>query len=177
MASPRRPSKGRWYTALVLLFALPLMFVVGGLWFLHVGLGDRSQAEPVAGWSQTTGWVVSFRTYLPSYTNTPTYPTLIAFRAGGHVVTFSAPGVASPPTVGAPVRVAYDPRNPADAHDLSLGPDGEGQIYLGIGALVLGVVLTAFTYWLIFIRRRSARRAIEVFSGEREGRHVRGRES
>jgi hypothetical protein len=174
IASRRRPSKGRWYTALVLLFLLPLVWVALGAWLLHVGLRDRSRTEPVAGWSQTTGWVVSFHTYQPSYANTPTYPAVIAFRAAGDVVTFSAPGAPVPPRVGAPVRVSYDPHNPADAHDLSLGSDGEGQIYLGVGFLVLGVAVVAFTYWLIFVRRSSARRAVEVFSAQSDGRHVRG---
>ena len=100
---------------------------------------------------------------------------MIAFRAAGHVVKFSAPGVAVPPRVGAPAQVTYDPRNPADAHDLSIGSAEDGQIYVSAGFLVLGVAVTAFLCWLAFFRQKSARLAGEVFAVESEGRHLRGR--
>lgn len=168
----RRAGRGRRYTALVILFFLPVGWMGLGAWLLTAGLGLHGKVEPVAGWPHTTGRIVSFHTYLPSYSRTPTYPAVIAFRAAGRLVTFSAPGLTVPPTLGAAVRVAYNPRNPADAHDLSLGSDGEGQIYLGIGILVSGVALLAFLYWLVFVRQKSARRpmAQTTFSG---GRHVR----
>lgn len=160
----------------MLLLCLPLIWAGLGAWLLAAGLGLRSQVEPVAGWPQTTGRIAGFHTYQPSYDNEPTYRPVIAFRAAGHVVMFSAPGASVPPTVGAPVRVTYDPRNPADAHDLSLGSDGDGQIYLGIGFLVLGVALMALLYWLIFVRRRkSARLAGRSLMAGQEGRHARDR--
>ena len=169
----RHAGKGRRYTALALLFLVPAVWAGLGVWLLAAGLGLRSQAEPVAGWPQTTGWVAGFHAYQPSYAQEPDYRAVIAFRAAGRVVTFSvqAPG---PPKVGAPARVSYDPDNPADARDLSLGSDGEGQIYLGVGCLVLGVTLMAFLYWLVFLRRKSARRPAEAFSVQGKGRHVHG---
>jgi hypothetical protein len=151
-----------------MLFVAPLVWVGLGAWLLAAGLGIRSQVEPVSGWPQTTGWVAGFHTYPPAMANEPAYRAVIAFRAAGHTVTFSA-GVPLPPTVGAPARVAYDPRNPADAHDLSLGSYGEGQIYLGAGCLVLGIALTAFLAWLVFVRQKLVR----PVSGE--GRHIRVR--
>jgi hypothetical protein len=153
------------------MFSVPVTCVTLGAWLVAAGLGIRGRVEPVAGWPQTTGWVAGFRNDTPAGAKQPAYAAVIAFRVAGHVVTFSAPGADDLPRVGAPVRVTYDPRNPADAHDLSLGSYWVGQIYLGAGFLVLGVAL--MTFWLVFLRRKWARRAGGVFSGQREGRHVR----
>jgi hypothetical protein len=158
-----------------MLFVMPLVWVVLGASLLAAGLGIRNEVEPVAGWPQTTGWIAGFHTYWPSYEKGPTYIPVIAFRAAGHVVMFSAPGLSDPPMVGAPARVTYEPRNPADARDLSMGSDGDGQIYLGIGFLVLGVALMAFLYWLVFVRPKSARWADGTGTAPSEGRHVRSR--
>jgi hypothetical protein len=174
LAHPRRAGKGRRYTALVLLFLVPVVWIGLGAWLVAGGLGIRSHVEPVAGWPQTTGWVAGFHAYQPSYADGPYYRAVIAFRAAGHVVMFSAQ-VPGPPTVGAPARVTYDPHNPADAHDLSLGSYGEGQIYLGVGCLVSGVMVMAFFCWLVFLRQKSARRAAGLFPVQSEGRHVVGR--
>ena len=170
------PRGGKWhrYTALVLLFLVPVVWVGLGAWLVAGGLRIRSHIEPVAGWPQTTGWVAAFHAYQPSYADEPYYRAVIAFRAAGHVVMFSAQ-VPGPPTVGAPARVTYDPHNPADAHDLSLGSYGESQIYLGVGCLVLGVILLAFFCWLVFLRQKPARRAAGSFSVQGGGRHVHGR--
>jgi hypothetical protein len=174
VAHSRRAGKGRRYTALVLLFLFPVVWVGLGAWLVAGGLGIRSHVEPVAGWPQTTGWVAALDAYQPSYANETYYRAVIAFRAAGHVVMFSAQ-VPGPLTVGAPARVTYDPHNPADAHDLSLGSYGEGQIYLGVGCLVSGVTVMGFFYWLVFLRQKSALRAAGVFSAQSEGRHVYGR--
>ena len=168
-----RARNGRRYTALVLLFSLPLVWIALGSGLIAAGLGTRSQVEPVAGWAQTTGWVAGFRTDLSPYDKGPNYTPVIAFRAAGHVVTFSAPEAPAPPTVGSQARVAYDPRDPADAHDLSIGSSWEGQFYLGVGFLVLGVALMAFFCWLVFVRRKLAPRAGSTGTGHSGGRHVR----
>jgi hypothetical protein len=172
-ANAPRARNGRRVTALVLLFVVPLGFIGLGVWLLAAGLGIRSQVEPVAGWRETSGWITGFHAYQPSGAKQPTYRAVIAFRVAGHVVSFSAPGVSAPPTAGTPVRVAYDPRDPADAHDLSLGSSWEGRFYLGIGLLVLGVALLAFFYWLIFVRMKSQSGAGGTGTPRSEGRHVR----
>jgi hypothetical protein len=69
--------------------------------------------------------------------------------------------------------VAYDPGNPADAHDLSMSSSWEGQFYLGVGALVLGIALAVFLNWLVFVRLKSACGAGGARTGPSEGRHVR----
>jgi hypothetical protein len=166
--------KRRRYAALVLLFLIPLIWVGLGVWLLAAGLGIRNQVEPVSGWPQTTGWVAGFQTYQPSYAEEPTYRPVIAFRAAGHVIKFTAPTVSVPPAVGASVRVSYDHRNPADAHDLSMGSDGMGQIYLGVGFIALGIMLLALLYWLLLIRRpKSARLDRRPTMDVQESRHAR----
>jgi Protein of unknown function (DUF3592) len=144
----RPASKGRRYYALAMLFFLPVGWMGLGAWLLIAGLGIRSHTDPVAGWPQTTGWVAGFHTDHPSSSDTPIYPPVIAFRTAGHLVTFTAPGDSDPPTIGAPARVAYNPRDPADAHDLSIGSRWEGVFYLGVGIVVTGVALLAFLYRL-----------------------------
>jgi Protein of unknown function (DUF3592) len=168
-----RARKARRYTALALLFLVPLGVIGLGAWLLAAGIGIRSQVEPVAGWLQTTGRVTSFHTYQPTYEGQLVYRPVIAFRAADRIITFSAPGVGQPPVIGSPVRVAYDPRDPADAHDLSLGSSWEGQFYLGIGLMVLGVAVLALFYWLIFLRPKSGSRAGGAGTPYSEGRHVR----
>jgi Protein of unknown function (DUF3592) len=170
----RRPSKGRRYTALTLLFLLPVTWIVIGACLIVNELGVRNQLAPVAGWPQTTGRIVSVRTYQPYSTNVPTYVPVIAFDAGGYLVTFSPPGLPNPPTVGAPARVAYNPHDPADAHDLSISSGRwEGPFYLGIGFAAVGFALLAFLYWLVFLRRKSARWSSGAEPVPNAGRHVR----
>jgi hypothetical protein len=172
----RRARKARWYTALVLLFLLPLALIVPGAALIATELGVRSQLEPVAGWPQTTGRIVSFHTYQPYSANVPAYVPVIAFRAGGYLVTFSPPGLPDPPTVGAPAQVAYNPRDPADAHDLSIGSGRwAGPFYLGLGFVAFGVAFLAFFYWLVFVRPKSARRPGGAGPVPSDGRHVRSR--
>jgi hypothetical protein len=171
----QRHRKGRRYTALALLFLLPLALIAPGAALIVNELGVRSQLEPVAGWPQTTGRIVSFHRYQPYSSNVPTYVPVIAFRAAGALVTFSPPGLPDAPTVGAAAKVAYNPRDPADAHGLSIGSGRwEGPFYLGIGFLILGVALLVFFYWLIFLRPKSPRWSGGAGPIRSEGRHVRG---
>jgi hypothetical protein len=172
-ADAPRPRSGRRYTALALLFLLPLVWIALGSALVAAGLRTRSQVEPLSGWLQTTGWVAGFHVDQSAADKGPNYTPVIAFRAAGHVVTFSAPEAPAPPAVGSRVRVAYDPRDLADAHDLSLGSSWEGQFYLGIGFLVLGIALAAFLYWLVFVRLKSAGGTGRARTGPSEGRHVR----
>ena len=168
-----RSRKRRRRTALALLFALPLIWIALGSALIASGLDTRSQVEPVAGWAQTTGWVTGFRTDQSPYDKGPNYTPVIAFRAAGVVVTFFAPEAPTPPSVGSQVRVAYDPRDPADAHDLSIGSSWEGPFYLGVGFLVLGLALMAYLYWLIFVRRKLTPRADGTATDHNEGRRLR----
>jgi hypothetical protein len=168
----RRVSKRRRYTALVMIFFLPVGWIALGVWLLIAGQGIRSHTDPVAGWLQTTGWVTGVHYSFPSYAKEPTYVPVIAFRAAGHLVTFTAPGDSDRPTVGARAQIAYNPRDPADAHDLSIGSRWEGVFYLGVGIVVSGAALLAFLYWLIFLRWKSARWASAEATFSYEGRHA-----
>lgn len=143
-----RDRKGRRYYLLVMLFFMPVVWIGLGAWLLIAGLGIRSHTDPVAGWPQTTGWVARVHYSWPSYAKEPTYTPVIAFRAAGHLVTFTAPGDSDRPAVGAPALIAYNPRDPADAHDLSIGSRWAGVFYLGIGIVVSGVAVLAFFYRL-----------------------------
>jgi Protein of unknown function (DUF3592) len=167
-----RATTARRRIALALLFSLPIIFIAAGIWSLLIGLGIRSQIEPVHGWHQTTGWIAGFHT-----SNTGrelTYSRVIRFRAGEHVVSFTAPATSAVPVVGAVAQVSYDPSNPADAHDLSMGSAWEPALYVGIGGLLLGVALMAFLCWLIFFRFSPAHQVGRSLMAENEGRHVRG---
>jgi hypothetical protein len=169
-----RARNGRRYTLLVLLFINPVLAIGLGVALLVAGLGIRSQTDPVAGWPQTTGWVAAVHYSWPSSANEPTYVPVIAFRVADHVVMFSAPGDSNQPAVSAPAQVSYDPRDPADAHDLSIGSRWEGVAYLGVGILVLGVALLVFLYRLA--RRANFWRAkTSTPTTFRYGRHVRSR--
>jgi hypothetical protein len=167
-----RASKGRRYTALTVLFLLPLNVVAIGVVALISGLGIRSQIEPVSGWRQTTGWIAGS---VASNTGDEwIYAPVVWFRADGRVVRFDGQKSATRPSIGAPARVSYDPRNPADAHDLSQSSVWEPRIYIAVICLVLGVGLIAFFYWLVFVRQKSAR-GVGVGTAPSEGRHVRSR--
>jgi hypothetical protein len=146
MADKPRDGNGRRYFALVMWFFLPVGWIGLGVWLVIAGLGIHSRTDMVAGWPQTTGWVARVHYSFPSYAKEPTYAPVIAFRAAGHLVTFTAPGDSDRPTVGAPARVAYNPRDPTDAHDLSIGSRWAGVFSLGAGIVVSGVALLAFFY-------------------------------
>lgn len=159
--------------ALALLSAGPVIFIAVGIWSLLTGVGIKGQVEPVPGWRQTTGWIAGFHT-----SNTGrelTYSRVIRFRADGHVVSFTTPTNSAVPVVGAAAQVSYDPSNPADAHDLSMGSAWETAFYVGIAGLLLGVALMAFLYWLVFFRFSPTRQAGYSFMAGEAGRHVRRR--
>lgn len=169
-----RARRGRRYTALILLFLLPLNLVVVGAVALASGLRIRSQGEPVPGWRQTTGRIAGS---VPSNTGREwIYAPVISFRAGGQTVRFDGPTSTTPPVIGTPAQVSYDPAKPADAHDLSISSAvWKARIYVAVTCLVLGLAFMAFFYWLIFVRLKPARRAGGVGTAPGEGRHVRSR--
>jgi hypothetical protein len=170
----RRGRKWHRYTALALLFLLPLNFVAIGAVALASGLEIRSQVEPVPGWRQTTGWIAG--SVASSTGDEWIYAPVVWFRADGRIVRFDGQTSATRPSIGAPARVSYDPRYPAAAHDLSQGSVWEPRIYVAVTCLVLGVGLMAFFYWLVFVFvRQKTARGVGVGTAPSEGRHVRSR--
>jgi hypothetical protein len=112
---------------------------------IAIGLGIKGQVEPVRGWPQAAGWVAGFRTYQGGDQG-PFYRAVVAFRAHNQVVTFDASTTTEePPVVGSRALVSYDPANPADAHDLSMGSAWGFPFYAGIVFLV--VALLAVFFW------------------------------
>jgi hypothetical protein len=157
----------------VLAGGILLMVFMTGLmiWVTMQGLSIRRQVEPVAGWQQTSGWIASFNTVQTPSNSQPVYYPLIGFRAQGRIFTFRSPTTLSLPTVGARAQVSYDPRDPAQAHDLSMGSAWKLPFYGGLVGAPIFAAATAFGCWLVFgpirpLIRRAARGATA------EGRHV-----
>jgi hypothetical protein len=103
---------------------------------------------------------------------------VIAFHANNQLVTFDQPIVTvDPPLTGSQVMVSYDPRDPGDAHDLSMGSAWELQFYGGMALAVLSLVPEFF---LVRAGLRARRRHTLWFAWPTAtggaGRHVRGPE-
>lgn len=171
---PRRRNRRR-PLALALLFAVPTAWVAVAIWLLVVGLGIRSQTGPVSGWPQTSGRITAVRVTDHTYDRSQDYYPIIAFRDGGRIITFEGPVTSTPPSVGALIRVTFNPGNPHDAHDLSMGSAWKIRFYGAIGLLVPGIAFMAFVGWLVIVRPRSARGAAKLGAVASEGRHVRSR--
>jgi Protein of unknown function (DUF3592) len=163
----------------VVILAVPILVILGmtGLmiWVLLHGLSIRSQVEPVSGWQQTSGWIADVRTVDAG--RGPVYHPVIAFRARDRVVTFNAPTTTSVPTAGARTEVSYDPRDPARAHDLSMGSAWEIWFYGGLVGTLVCAAVVAVMCWFTFTRlrpviHRAATTGTTVFG---EGRHARSR--
>jgi hypothetical protein len=160
---------------LVAVFVGFLVVISVCIWGIAIGLGIKDKVEPVSGWPQTAGWVASFRTYQEGDQG-PSYRAVIAFREHNKVVTFDAPiTTQEPPLVGSRALVSYDPLNPANAHDLSIGSSWEFPFYAGILFLILA--LFAILLLARFVLRARRRRGGLSFAGSTaggEGKHVRG---
>jgi hypothetical protein len=156
-------------------FVLGLGLVALCIWVTVLGLGIRDRVEPVRGWPQAAGWVAGFHTYQGD--SGPYYRPVIAFRADNRVIRFDAPTTTTePPVVGSRALVSYDPLNPADAHDLSMG-SGAWELPFYGGIIFLVVVLALgffFTRQILRVRRRRGGSPFVRHGRGAEGKHVRG---
>jgi Protein of unknown function (DUF3592) len=145
------------------------------IWVVTLGLGVRSQVEPVAGWRLTSGWIA--KSQVVQTDRGEVYHPVVAFQAQNRLITFTAPTTTSPPRIGARAEVSYDPQDPARAHDLSMGSAWELEFYGGLGGAAISVGMAVVFCCLTVTRfrrqiRRAAAAGTAVFS---EGRHEHAR--
>jgi hypothetical protein len=121
---------------LPIFIAVPLFILGMGIFGLHGVEHSMSLLEPVPGGRQTTGIVVR---YHESCNDSCTYQPTIEYRdMDGQARLFEAPYQSEYPAVGSKVKVSYDPRVPADAHDISLSPS---TWELPLGTMIFAAVL------------------------------------
>jgi hypothetical protein len=151
-----RRRRALWVTA-GFLSLIPVLFIGLSIGLTVNGLSLRTHVEPVAGWSRTDGTVIGVVT-VPVIKGA-VYAPIIRFSAVGHAVIFRGPTSSDIPTIGSRAAVSYDPHDPSDAHDLSLGSVWEWQFYAGIASLPLEALWVAKAITTIMrVRRRLRRR-------------------
>jgi Protein of unknown function (DUF3592) len=118
---------------------------------------SMSLVEPVPSGLQAIGTVVRSHA---ARSDSCTYQPTIEFRdVDGQTHRFTAPYQAEYPAIGSKVRVSYASRDPANAHDISLGPS-TWNLPLGtmISAVVVGGLATlgiaVILFRIAFKRRR-----------------------
>jgi hypothetical protein len=113
----RKPSRGLLLAILMVLALVLLGFGISGLLSVEHSM---TLLKPVPGGRQTTGTIVSSS---ESCDRGCDYQPTIEYRdLSGQAYRFTAPDQNQKPAVGSKVKVSYDPRLPADAHDISVSP-------------------------------------------------------
>ena len=148
----RRTDRALAWSFLVLLFITGSVLVV-------IGLHTRAEEQPRAGWITTTGTVIGFHRVSRIRGDDVNRDVVSFSDQAGLQYRITAPAGAGTMGVGTPVRVAYDPRNPSAARDLSgggwAGPLAAGILMVSLAGLALGFA----------IRRRLRRRHRMVARG------------
>src|SRR5215472_6351340 len=111
------------------------VFIGVGVALLIGGVHRYDAARPIAGGKTTTGTVVAVSTGQNCGRHgcsTDWVPTIQFTAANGHTFTFAGPESGNAINTGDPVRVSYDPGNPAAARDMSAGA-GNAWLLMGVG--------------------------------------------
>ncbi len=110
-----------------------------GVALLIGGIRRYDAAQPIAGGRTATGTIVAVSTGQNCGRHGCSaywVPAIQFTAANGRTVTFTGPESGNPVNTGDPVRVSYDPRDPAVARDMSAGA-GNAWMLIGFGALAI----------------------------------------
>ena len=130
------------------------LFVGIGVALLISGVRRYDAVQPLAGGRTTTGTVTAVATGQNCGRHgCSTYwvPT-IQFTANGHSFSFAGPESSGAMNAGDQVNVSYDPRDPAQARDISAGV-GKAWLLIGLGVLA---ILAGLASLLLGFRRLHA---------------------
>jgi Protein of unknown function (DUF3592) len=115
------------------------VFIGIGVALLIGGMRRYDATQPIAGGRTTTGTVVAVTTGQNCGRHGCSaywVPAIQFTAANGHAFTFAGPESGNPVNTGDPVRVSYDPRDPAVARDMSAGA-GDAWMLIGLGTLAI----------------------------------------
>jgi hypothetical protein len=114
-------------------------FLVMSVILIAAGLRHRALEQPIPGGIEVSGTVVD--EHVTEGTKGYAYQPVVAFTdTVGRRVVFKPPGRSTPAGVGSRVLVSYDPRNPAEAHDLSDNAPWQWQLGAGVAILALSLI-------------------------------------
>jgi hypothetical protein len=137
--SPRARAviRGVFFLSVCGFLAMAIVLIAGGL-------RHRALEQPISGGVTVSGTVIE--EHVTEGAKGYAYGPVVAFTdtTGGRVV-FTPPGRSRPAGIGSRVVVSYDPRDPAEAHDLS--DKAPWQWQLGTGVFILALSLVGI--WLV----------------------------
>jgi hypothetical protein len=104
------------FTLIPLFSTLAALAIYG---FIASALTTRTLSQPVPNGITTTGTIVDYRTSTGPKSGTKYHPEDTFHAANGRTYTIFGPWGGHRPVIGATVTISYNPRNPAQAHDLT----------------------------------------------------------
>jgi hypothetical protein len=108
------------------LFATLAALAIYGL--ITNALNTRSLSQPIPNGITTTGTIVNYRTSTDPKTGTTYHPEDTFHATNGRTYTIFGPRGGHRPVIGATVTISYNPRNPAQAHDLTSDNDWDANL-------------------------------------------------
>jgi hypothetical protein len=122
------------------------------VWQIGNAVDAHVLVSPEPGWPQVTGFVAGTHLAIDGKYYVPA--PVVAFTADGRTFRFGAPISLPQPKVGERALVAYNPKDPAEAHDLSDRTGWLSSYWVGVVALLFASLGTLVVGMLLAISWR-----------------------